>query len=66
MSDSQNLMLLRGVGELWGAYPMPSVISDVAIVRPMSVLVSDGGAVAPEARKVPAWWSALLSWGRKR
>ena len=58
---SQNFMLLKGFGELWGAYPMVSVISDTAIVRPMSVPVSDGGAVAPEAREVPAWWSARLS-----
>ena len=58
---SLNFMLLRGVGELWGAYPMVSVTSDAAIVHPMSVPVSGGGAVAPEAREVPAWWSARLS-----
>ena len=54
-------MLHRGMGELWGAYPMVSVTSDAAIVHPMSVPVSGGGAVAPEAREVPAWWSARLS-----
>ena len=54
-------MLHRGMGGLWGAYPMVSVTSDAAIVHPTSVPVSGGGAVAPEAREVPAWWSARLS-----